>query len=218
MKSSIATVFALLVLIVVFFMNASLRHHRADQRQRQGGQSGQFDYYLLSLSWVPEFCHNHSDSPECQNGHYGFIVHGLWPQFVRGYTEYCSDAPGLSDPASVLDIMPDERLVQHEWQTHGSCSGLPAGAYFSLLRRAFTSVKIPPQFSELRQPGAMTPEEIKQAFVEANHGLSREDIAVSCGNNYLTGVSMCLSKKLDHVACTDVHDCRANIVKIAPRR
>jgi ribonuclease T2 len=45
------------------------------------GQPGKFDFYLLNLSWAPEFCSIQGTSPECTGAvHYGFIVHGLWPQ------------------------------------------------------------------------------------------------------------------------------------------
>ena len=42
-----------------------------------------FDYYLLSLSWAPNFCASHQSdhSSECAAGnHAAFVLHGLWPQ------------------------------------------------------------------------------------------------------------------------------------------
>ena len=45
---------------------------------------GQFDYYVLSLSWVPGFCATNTKDPnECQKG-LTFALHGLWPQFEGG--------------------------------------------------------------------------------------------------------------------------------------
>ena len=38
-----------------------------------------FDYYLLNLSWSPEFCHSHPNATECAQ-RAGFVLHGLWPQ------------------------------------------------------------------------------------------------------------------------------------------
>ena len=209
----------LLLLLPVMSGSALLgfsSHHR--QRQHQSGQPGVFDYYVLALSWSPEFCHSHPSNAQCQSRHFGFVVHGLWPQFVDGYPEHCSTQPGLSDPASMTDIMPDASLVAHEWTTHGTCSGLDPEAYYKLVRRAFDSVHIPARLSAPGQMGSLTPQQIKEEFVAANPHLRSENLAVSCGNNYLTGVSVCLTKQLEPTSCQALRDCRANTVKIAPVR
>ena|SRR5579871_3775263 len=190
-------------------------HHR---RQRSDSQPGAFDFYVLTLSWSPEFCHGHPQSPECQSGHFGFIVHGLWPQFTDGYPENCSTAPGPSNPDSMTDIMPDAGLVRHEWSTHGTCSGLDADSYFKLVRQAFNTVKIPASLAAPHSGFSMAPDQIKEEFVNANPRLRRQNIAVSCGNNYLTAVSVCLSKSLEPTDCGSLRDCRANSVKITPLR
>ena len=81
-----------------------------------------FDYYLLNLSWSPEFCHSHPNAAECGT-HAAFVLHGLWPQKNDGfYPENCSSEPGPTDPATYKDIYPDEGLLRHEWQAHGTCS------------------------------------------------------------------------------------------------
>ena len=206
---------ALFLLIAAAFMLGSSRHR---PRQRQSGQPGAFDYYVLALSWSPEFCHGHPSNLECSSGQLGFVVHGLWPQYEDGYPEKCSTAPGPSDPSRISDIMPDASLVAHEWTTHGTCSGLDADAYFTLLRRAFDSVKIPPQFGSPRRTLSIVPQQLKEEFLEANPGLKAEDIAVSCGNNYLTGISVCFDKQLQPRACDRLRDCRANVIKVAPPR
>jgi len=205
---------AILTLIIVICAS-SFSLARA-HRPRQSGQPGNFDFYLLTLSWSPEFCHSHSYSPECQSGHYGFIVHGLWPQFTEGYPENCSGAPGPSNPSEMLDIMPDEKLIQHEWTTHGTCSGLTADEYFKLLRRAYASIKIPAQLAGPSEGFSITPKDLKEKFLEANPRLNRETIAVNCGNNYLTGVYICLTKDLQPTSCDTIRDCRANVIKVTP--
>lgn len=191
-------------------------HHQ--KRLHGPGQPGVFAYYVLSLSWSPEFCHSHPESAECRGGHFGFVAHGLWPQYRDGYPENCSREPGLSNPASMLDIMPDESLVAHEWATHGTCSGLDAEAYFRLVRQAFESVKVPATLSGPTRMLSITPQEVKHEFVKANPRLREENLAVSCGNNYLTGISVCLTKQLQPQACEGLRDCRANVVRVAPVR
>lgn len=191
-------------------------HHR---NQHAGSKPGDFDFYVLTLSWSPEFCHGHPQSPECTNGHFGFVVHGLWPQFVNGYPENCSTAPGPSNPQSMTDIMPDAGLVEHEWARHGTCSGLDADSYFKLVRQAFNSVKIPQSLTAPRSAFSMTPADLKEAFLKTNPRLQSQNMTVSCGNNYLTAVSVCLSKSLDLVECGGaMRDCRANSIRIPPVR
>ena len=197
---------------LLLFAGALSQRHRS--RQASHGEPGAFEYYLLTLSWSPEFCHSHPDKPECQSGHHGFVVHGLWPQYANGYPEHCSSAPGLAHPEEMADIMPDAGLVAHEWSTHGTCSGLDAESYFKLLRRAFTSVRIPEKFVNARENFSVTPEDLKRDFVQANPTFSSGEMTVSCGNNYLTAVSLCLNKDLKPMACQNLRDCRANVIRV----
>ena len=202
---------ALLLALLVTAIGFS--KHRGSRPAAQG-KPGVFDYYLLTLSWSPEFCHSHADKPECQSGHHAFVVHGLWPQYVDGYPEHCSTARGLANPEQMADIMPDAGLVAHEWSTHGTCSGLDAEDYFKLLRRAFTSIKMPKHFAAPVETFSLAPQDVKKEFVQANPGLTAEEMTVSCGNNYLTAVSVCMTKDLKPTACQNLRDCRANVIRV----
>ena len=155
---------------------------------------------------------------QCVSGHFGFVVHGLWPQFNDGYPENCSSAPGPSSLSDMTDIMPDPKLVEHEWRTHGTCSGLDPESYFKLVRQAFVSIKVPARFTSPREGFSLTPSQIKQEFLQSNPRLSSAEVVVGCGNNYLTGVSICLQKNLDPRDCGSLRACRANIVRISPVR
>ncbi len=203
----------LLILILLLVATAFSQRHR-HSREASQGEPGAFDYYLLTLSWSPEFCHSHPDKPECQAGHHGFVVHGLWPQYANGFPEHCSNAPGLAHPEQMADIMPDAGLVAHEWSTHGTCSGLDAESYFKLLRRAFTSVTIPDRFAMTPENFSIAPQDVKRAFVPSNPSFRAEEMTVSCGNNYLTAVSFCMSKDLKPIACQNLRDCRANVIRV----
>jgi ribonuclease T2 len=177
---------------------------------------GSFDYYLLNLSWAPEFCYDKPDNPEC-SGHFGFIVHGLWPQFRRGgYPENCREQAGLRNPSSMLDIMPDLHLIQHEWATHGTCTGLAADDYFKLIRRTYQSVKIPQDFVAPGRQFTVSPQELKQDFEQANPGLRDEDIAVSCGKGaYLVAVEICYTKDGRPTPCEgDIRDCNRPEIRV----
>lgn len=176
-----------------------------------------FDYYLLNLSWSPEFCYSHPNAAECAS-HPAFVLHGLWPQNTNGsYPENCSNAPG-PDPASFSDIYPDQGLLEHEWKTHGTCSGLGANDFLNTARTAYKSIVIPPALSGLSSQTSMPPAEIISLFTKANPALSPESMAVSCGHNFLTAVEVCLDKSLHPIACGPIRSCRANTVRIPPPR
>jgi len=175
-----------------------------------------FDYYLLNLSWAPEFCYTKPDNPEC-SGHFGFIVHGLWPQYRRGgYPENCGQQRGPSNPASMLDIMPDLRLIEHEWNTHGTCTGLAADDYLALIRRVFQSVKIPQDFVAPERQFSISPEELKQDFEQANPGIVDSGIAVSCGRGpYLVAVEICYTKEGRPTPCGgDIRYCSRPVIRV----
>jgi ribonuclease T2 len=118
----------------------------------------------------------------------------------------------------MTDIMPDPKLVEHEWTTHGTCSGLDAEAYFKLVRQAYNEIHIPAQLSGPAQSFSMTPSEVKDEFLQSNPQLKRENLTVSCGNNYLTAVSVCMTKSLNATACQASRDCRANSIRVPPVR
>ena len=175
-----------------------------------------FDYYLLNLSWSPEFCHSHPNATECASRP-AFVLHGLWPQNTDGtYPQNCSDTRGPSNPSQFSDIYPDAGLLQHEWRTHGTCSGLAPDAFFTAARTAFHSVAIPPTLTQLTGQISLPPEQILGLFTAANPSIPRSSLALSCGNNYLTAVEVCLNKNGQPIPCGPIRSCRANTVRIPP--
>jgi ribonuclease T2 len=179
-----------------------------------------FDYYLLNLSWSPEFCATHANAPECAQ-RLGFVLHGLWPQNAnqtnRGpYLENCSTDPGPSDPSKYKDIYPDPGLLRHEWKTHGTCSGLTPDAFFTLARNAFHAVVIPTLLTQLDRQTSMPPAQIIGLFQTANPRYPTASFALSCGNNYLTAIEVCLNKSAQPIPCGPIKSCRAQTVRIPP--
>ena len=178
-----------------------------------------FDYYLLNLSWSPEFCYSHPDAAECAS-HSTFVLHGLWPQNNDGsYPENCSNAPGPADPSAFKDIYADSALLEHEWHTHGTCSGLNADGFFANARTAVHSIVIPHKLATLTTQSSMSPNGIMDLFMEDNPRIPRESLAVSCGHNYLTAVEICLDKALHPIQCgPSIRSCRATIIRVPPPR
>jgi ribonuclease T2 len=178
-------------------------------------QAGVFDYYLLNLSWSPEFCHSHASSPECGK-QLGLIVHGLWPQYngTPGGPENCGNMPGLADPSSMLDIMPDPHLIAHEWSTHGTCSGLSAADYFALIRRVYNSIHIPSQVQKPSKQFIIQASALKQAFEQSNPGLTDGEMALSCTGPYLSAVEFCFSKDGKLQPCGAIKKCAAPSLRV----
>ena len=127
-------------------------------------------------------------------------------QYERGFPSYCQvPAPRLDRNivGSMLDLMPSPRLIFHEWDQHGTCSGLSPHAYFENVRNARAAVKIPPRYAELERPIAVVPGEVAAEFLKANPGLSPRAISVFCDRKWLTEVRICLGKDLSFRDCTE---------------
>jgi ribonuclease T2 len=186
----------------------------AAAQDRRQNEPGKFDYYVLSLSWSPSYCEasaerapNRAPDQQCGARPFAFVVHGLWPQYERGFPSYCQvPAPRLDRGivGSVLDLMPSPRLVFHEWDRHGTCSGLTPHAYFETMRKARAAVKIPDDYLALGQPTMVTAADVADAFVKANPNLSRDDVAVMCDKKRLSEVRICLTRSFAFRACPEV--------------
>jgi ribonuclease T2 len=191
---------------------------------RDRGEPGRFDYYVLSLSWSPSFCETSTRASEqCGARPYSFVVHGLWPQYERGFPENCQVPPPRLDHrvmSAMLDLMPAPGLVYHEWNAHGTCSGLAQRAYFDLVRQARAVVKIPPQFTNPQQAINVTGSEVVDAFVKANPGLSSTGVSIDCDRSRLREVRICLTKDLKFRTCGGSRDraCATNTLRMPPVR
>ena len=168
--------------------------------------AGDFDYYVLALSWSPSWCAGEAaagDAPaQCDpRRDLGFTLHGLWPQYDEGgWPEYCDTAerdPKRDQSANMADIMGSGGLAWYQWKKHGRCSGLSANEYYSLSRLAYAFVKRPDGLGG----ASMTPGAIESAFVAANPGLRPDDIIVACAANRLSEVRICLDTDLRPRAC-----------------
>ncbi len=180
-------------------------------------QGSGFDFYVLSLSWSPSYCAiegERADRRQCgRGGPKGFVVHGLWPQFHKGYPADCRSSEPERVPQQLLsaqrDLFPSDGLAAHEWRKHGTCSGLSQADYFKVTRMAREKLRIPQSLG-----GTVSAPETENAFVTANRGLTREAIAVSCERNHLSEVQICFDKRLNFAACPEVDrkGCRAGRV------
>jgi len=177
-------------------------------------QPGDFDYYLLALSWSPTYCADVGDErrdPQCSSSDgrpYAFVLHGLWPQYERGWPSNCHSPDRGFVPGQVadrmLDIMPSKRLLFHEYRTHGTCSGLGVDAYFDLARQLYMKVHIPSRFaSPVEERMTIAPGELISEFVAENPQLKPDMIAIVCGGagNRLREVRICFDRGGAFRAC-----------------
>lgn len=191
-------------------------------------QGGDFDFYVLALSWSPTFCDSEAagrNRAQCGEGKsFGWVVHGLWPQNEKGWPENCPTAEGSRVPErigqTVTDIMPGMGLIGHQWRKHGSCSGLGMSDYFKLVRQAHDTIRIPDELDDVDAQSRTSPEAIEAAFIRSNPGLTRSAVAVTCDRERVDEVRICLDKSLGFRPCAEVdsRSCRRSEITIPPIR
>lgn len=189
------------------------------------GKAGEFDYYVLSLSWSPSWCATEGrgrDEPQCApRRRTAFVVHGLWPQYERGWPDYCPTRerdPSRRESQAMADVMDSGGLAWYQWQKHGRCSGLSAQDYYQAIRDAAAAVEIPPIFRMLPRDVRLEAGVIEDAFIETNPGLAPDGITVSCTGERLDEVRICLTRDLQPRPCApdSRRDCRARMLMEAP--
>jgi ribonuclease T2 len=212
----------LLVVVVVFSLGAtSFAKHKKPQSTSDSNTPGQFDYYLLTLSWAPQFCAtnpNGRGTAECNpSKHMGLVVHGLWPQYNNGkWPEDCASTPPVSTSTvnHMLPMMPGKQLIQHEWSKHGTCSGLSVKDYFGSIEKLYTGLSVPDEFKKPADSAQTSPRDIEAAFASANSA-PQEAFRVSCPQQDFSAVQICLDKDLKYMACpTTQKDCRADQIQV----
>ena len=193
----------------------------------ENDRAGVFDYYVMSLSWSPNWCALEGDarrSPQCDDSQdHGWILHGLWPQYHRGYPSYCNTAerpPSRGMTAQIADIMGTSGLAWHQWKKHGTCTGLSAAGYYALSREAYATVVRPPVFRKITKRMKLPASVIEEAFLQANPGFERDGITITCQNGMIQEARICLSRDLKPVPCGQdvVRDCRMKDALFDPVR
>lgn len=195
--------------------------------QAKGERAGVFDYYVMALSWSPNWCALEGAavaSPQCNIGQgHGWVLHGLWPQYHQGWPSFCPTTephPPRSLTRTMADIMGTSGLAWYQWKKHGVCSGLPARAYYELSRKAYDSVVRPAVFRKLDKAVTLPASVVEDAFLKANPALSREMITITCRKGHIQEARICLGKDLAPVPCGRdvVRDCALRDAVFEPIR
>jgi ribonuclease T2 len=201
----------------------------ATASSQPAGTSGTFDFYVMSLSWSPGFCATaagKNDPLQCGGQrNYAFVLHGLWPQYEqKGWPENCStESVDQTTVQSMLNIMPSPKLVEHEWEKHGTCSGLSPHDYFEEATEAFENIKIPQQYQAPKSTITTSPAKIAEDFIAANPKFGAQGFSVLCSSNgrYLQEIHACLTKELEGRSCNQEvlrEACRSDEVILRPVR
>ena len=209
MRRHMRRCYAILAFVLLFVGTADTRSRRNTSSGQATSAPGQFDYYVLSLSWSPQYCANQTnasrDQEQCGSGRrYAFVTHGLWPNNNRPpHPREC--APRSTVPsdltAQMLSIMPSPALIQHEWNSHGTCSGLNQGDYFAAIRAAYRVVKIPEPYRQPETDLRVSADEIRRNFQSANTQFPRDSVRLDCSGQYLRELRLCLDKNLRPQPC-----------------
>ncbi|MBY6049714.1 ribonuclease T2 family protein [Vannielia litorea] len=193
----------------------------------EGERAGDFDYYVMSLSWSPNWCAlegRAKGSPQCDRGRgYGWVLHGLWPQYERGWPSFCRTAerdPSRSDTAQMADIMGTSGLAWYQWKKHGRCAGLSSAAYFAAAREAYGSVTRPEVFRKLKDPITLPASVVEEAWLKDNPDLGADMLTVTCKAGRIQEVRICLTKDLEPRDCGRdvVRDCTMRDAGFEPIR
>lgn len=168
------------------------------------GTAGNFDYYLLALSWSPSWCLAEGEArgdPQCRpDGPDGFVVHGLWPQYEEGWPSFCRTAerdPSRGETSAMGEILGSPGNAWHQWQKHGRCSGLSSPDYYSLVRKAFESFVVP----DLAAAENVAGDRIAAEFLALNPALAENGLVVTCRDGLIREVRLCLTRDLAPRAC-----------------
>ncbi|CAF1315975.1 unnamed protein product [Rotaria sp. Silwood1] len=170
-------------------------------------------YIMLALSWSPTYCASLTQAArdkkfQCHpSNSFGLIVHGLWPQAskaanVRAHPRNCRDEPQLNATfvKRYFCIMPDEDLVQGEWEKHGTCHYSEAVDYYTVTEELFKSLKLP-EHNLLNTASATA---IKNEFLTLNApALFASAIRVDMDSKgRFKEVKICYDLKYQFAACT----------------
>ncbi len=174
-----------------------------------GDKPGDFDYYVLVLGWAPTYCRTEGrlrNDAECDAGTpHAFVLHGLWPQYDKGWPENCRTATRTWVPQAVIDdmrdIMPSKGLVIHEYRAHGTCSGLDPKQYFGIARELYERVTVPEPFRAPSAQVSLSADEIERDFLAANPWLKPDMISIGCRGANLLDIRVCFGRDLFPRAC-----------------
>ncbi len=190
-------------------------HITSKETNRDGNESFDFDFYVLSMSFQPEFCYQHrNDSfPGCENPRElwrsSLTLHGLWPEDNDGtWPSTCTKEK--FNPKTVADLGPDRFATLwpnvkasehskahyafwgHEWSKHGTCTGLSQDEYFDTALKHFLPT---PSIVREKYGKELPASDLLKAY-RVDQSYDGGDVVLVCsgGGRYLSEVRICVAR------------------------
>ena len=169
---------------------------------------GDFDYWVMALSWSPDYCasNDYQDVQQCSIGkQLDFVLHGLWPQYDKGYPSFCSDEKLTYDlKVDYAGLYPNDNLFDHEWEKHGTCTGLTPEGYLEWSETLKTSLVIPTAFDSPLEPFRSDAKSLSAEFIAVNPTFTEDSFAVYCSGSgrFLQEIFVCYEKDGQPTDCS----------------
>jgi len=174
-----------------------------------GPAAGQFDTYVLAMSYMNDFCVAHPNKTECKTPLTSpeMALHGLWPnvygdrqhkyQYCGTVTEadigndWCNatrDVKSKMDSdtfATLGEVEPGVQscLYNHEWYAHGTCSGQSVDAFFKVSENLAKKFIALPHFQQVLKNGygkGIAKSDILDALKIDMGGEVTDSVAIQC--------------------------------------
>lgn len=206
--------------LILFLLTATLA-------RAEGESAGDFDYYVLALSWSPTWCALEGDARgarQCDDdADAGWTLHGLWPQYEAGWPSFCPTAhrpPSRILTAAQADLFGSGGAAWYQWRKHGACAGLAAEDFYRLARVAYGRVNRPEVLRRLDRAVRLPAAVIEAAFLEANPGWTADMVTITCKQGHIQEARICLTRDLEPRVCGPdaVRDCGLRDALFAPIR
>lgn len=169
-----------------------------------GGTPGDFDYYVLALSWQPTWCTLEGQGSDQCARPAGWTLHGLWPQYEEGWPSDCPATvrdPSRQETAAMADIMGSGGLAWYQWKKHGRCAGLDPADYFDAARAAYDHITRPQVLRRVDEPVRLPAKVVEEAFLRDNPKISEAGLTVTCKSGHVQEVRICLTRDLEPRDC-----------------
>jgi ribonuclease T2 len=194
------------------------------------GDQGKFDFYTYAQSWSAGWCETsgHSNVPGCvsptQFQMTNATIHGMWPNYDaqqgnHWWPQCCDSTFGNNvDPNVVKQLLPQlqeywpneqdptggnlgSSLWAHEWNKHGTCSGLDQTPYFENAMNIAAQLGTPSIITQNRNQ-TVSIDALYEAYGASNCQNGQPClVGFSCTNNALVQIMTCWGKDFTQIPC-----------------
>jgi ribonuclease T2 len=124
--------------------------------------------------------------------------------YNQGWPSYCSTETMSNELiAEFPGLYPTDFLYGHEWEKHGTCTGLDPEGYLLLSQELKASVIIPDAFVSPEEPFRMDADGLTEAFGQVNPTYDKKSFSVLCSGSgqFLKELYVCISRDGQPTEC-----------------